>query len=342
MKRPTLGDVAQQAGVGIATVDRVLNKRARVSAKTAQRVLDAAEAIGFRASHIIRQHVEDTGKHHTLGFILQKRNAPFYRHLSRVLTESTKANTRTAGTPIVEFIDELTPKAVSSCLERMAHKADAIGLVAADHPLVRETINTVVANGTPVFTVLTDLPASERTGFIGIDNRMAGRTAAWTIARLNNRPGKVVVLMGSHRYQCQELCEMSFRSYFRENASDFVVIDDMLSLEDPQVAEEATLDLLNRHPDLIGIYVAGGGIEGVINALKESDKSRDIITVCNELTDQTRTALMEGVIDLVISHPRELLAQRLVDLMIDALEQGDRFHKGATRLPFELFLSENI
>ena len=116
----------------------------------------------------------------------------------------------------------------------------------------------------------------------------------------------------------------------------------MLSLEDPQVAEEATLDLLNRHPDLIGIYVAGGGIEGVINALKESDKSRDIITVCNELTDQTRTALMEGVIDLVISHPRELLAQRLVDLMIDALEQGDRFHKGATRLPFELFLSENI
>ncbi|MGI9435856.1 MAG: LacI family DNA-binding transcriptional regulator [Geminicoccaceae bacterium] len=44
-ERITLKDIADQAGVGVATVDRVLNGRAPVSAKTAARVLQAAETL---------------------------------------------------------------------------------------------------------------------------------------------------------------------------------------------------------------------------------------------------------------------------------------------------------
>ena len=45
--RPTLVDLAQAAGVSVATVDRVLNARHRVREPTAERVLAAAEAIDF-------------------------------------------------------------------------------------------------------------------------------------------------------------------------------------------------------------------------------------------------------------------------------------------------------
>ena len=44
-QRITLNDVAQKAGVGIATVDRVVNGRAPVSKKTTERVLQAASAL---------------------------------------------------------------------------------------------------------------------------------------------------------------------------------------------------------------------------------------------------------------------------------------------------------
>ncbi len=46
MKRKLI-DVARRAGVGHATVDRVLNERGGVRPETAKRVLDAARDLGF-------------------------------------------------------------------------------------------------------------------------------------------------------------------------------------------------------------------------------------------------------------------------------------------------------
>ncbi|MBC7177556.1 MAG: LacI family DNA-binding transcriptional regulator, partial [Klebsiella pneumoniae] len=43
----TLADIAREARVGVATVDRVLNKRAAVKESTARRVLEAARRLGF-------------------------------------------------------------------------------------------------------------------------------------------------------------------------------------------------------------------------------------------------------------------------------------------------------
>jgi LacI family transcriptional regulator, galactose operon repressor len=53
-KRPTIRDVAEQAGVSIATVSRVLNDRADVSAETRERVREVARAVGYRADPAAR------------------------------------------------------------------------------------------------------------------------------------------------------------------------------------------------------------------------------------------------------------------------------------------------
>ena len=63
-----------------------------------------------------------------------------------------------------------------------------------------------------------------------------------------------------NRYLCQDVCEMSFRSYFRQHAPEFELMEPMTSLEDARYAYENMLDLLKRTPDLVGLYVAGGGI----------------------------------------------------------------------------------
>ncbi|MDU2733947.1 MAG: LacI family DNA-binding transcriptional regulator, partial [Mixta calida] len=48
MKKLTLEMVAKIAGVGIATVDRVLNERGGVSPETTRKVLKAARDIGLK------------------------------------------------------------------------------------------------------------------------------------------------------------------------------------------------------------------------------------------------------------------------------------------------------
>ena len=48
-RRPTIRDVAERAGVSIATVSRVLNDRADVSVETRERVREVARSVGYTA-----------------------------------------------------------------------------------------------------------------------------------------------------------------------------------------------------------------------------------------------------------------------------------------------------
>jgi LacI family transcriptional regulator len=224
----------------------------------------------------------------------------------------------------------------------MGARTHAVGIVAADHPNVTQAIDQLRAKGVPTFALISDLTARTRAGFIGLDNRKVGRTAAWVVARFCRTPGKVGIVVGSHRYLCQELCEISFRAYFREHAPAFRLLEPLISLEDMGLAHEATLDLLRRNPDLVGLYVAGGGIVGVVEALREGSSSRGIVTVCHDLTEHTRAALIDGIVDLVISHPLPALAERAVAAMALTLDGGPTHGPTEVLLPFDIAIAENV
>jgi LacI family transcriptional regulator len=341
MKRPTLNDVAKAADVGVATVDRVLNKRAPVSRETAERVYIAAETLGYHAASLIRQRLDETAEPRTLGFLIQRRTEPFYSGLGSELVAATRANPLMSGRAIVEYLDDISPQTVADRLLALSRRTDAIALVAADHALISESVAQISQSGKPVISLLSDLTAAQRAGFVGIDHRKAGRTAAWSISRLAKAPGKVGIFVGSHRYLGQESAEMSFRSYFRENAPDFSVLEPISTFEKTQFAYEGMQDLLRRHPDLVGVYVAGGGMEGVIEALRESHSGKSIIAVCNELIPETRSALIDGIIDVVIATPVAKLAEKAVEALAHAMS---RKSDGQIRfvLPFDLYVSENI
>ena len=198
-----------------------------------------------------------------------------------------------------------------------------------------------------MLTLLSDLSAPLRTAYVGTDARKSGRTAAWAITRLARGEGSVGVFVGSHRYLGQETSEISFRSYLREHAPQLRLIDTQVNLEDDQLAFEATLAMLARHPDLRGIYVAGGGVLGIIRALREEQaqlRTPHIVTVCCELMPTQRAALIDGVIDLVIDTPTARIAETAVEVMLRALDAGDGAPLMAQQYPqpFDLYTAENV
>ena len=194
----------------------------------------------------------------------------------------------------------------------------------------------------PVFALLSDFAPGVREGYVGIDNRKSGRTAAWMVARAAPGPGKVAVFIGSHRFHGQELREIGFRSYFREHAPAFTLLETLVNLETRQITHEATLSLLARHDDLVGLYVAGGGMEGAITALREQGMTGRVALVVPELTAELRAALAEGLVTMAVSTPLAALCRELVALMTHRLSHGAAGAPGQTFLPFEIFLPESI
>lgn len=339
-RRPTITDLAAKAGVSVATVDRVLNRRLPVREGTALRVVAAAEDIGFHAAGLLKHRLKEVVPR-TFGFLLQKRHDVFYQAFGDALGRATREAPTIRGKAIVEFMDEIVPSLIAAKIREAGKRSDALAVVAVDHPTVNEAIEAVSALDKPVFTLLSDVTAPSRAGYLSVDSRKAGRTAAWAISRLARAPGKIGILLGSHRYLSQELSEISFRSYMREHAPEFQLLEPLINLDDERVAQEAVIELLAGDADLAGIYNAGGGTHGLVRALRDEGSGRRIVTVCNELTPVTRSALVDRVIDVVLATPYEALSRQTVQLMIKALDGAGGGFKHV-QLPADLHISETL
>ncbi len=340
-RRPTITDLAEAAGVSVATVDRVLNARQPVRESTARRVYEAAGAIGYHATELVRQRLSQTLPFYRLGFVLQRPEQQFYQTLATEITAATDRATTFRGVAHIEYVGAQTPTEVVGKLKAAASRAQAVAMVSIDHPTITSAVAELREAGIPIFSLLSDYAQGVRTAYVGLDNRKAGRTAAWFIAKTAKKPGKVAIFVGSHRFLGQELREIGLRTYFRENAANFEVLDTLVNLETPAIGHEAMLDLIHRHKDLAGLYVAGGGMEGIIAALRE-ETGRHLIAVCPELTQISRQALADQTIQTAIATPVASLAEKLVGVMAGALEGGGNDHSEDLYLPFDIHVSETL
>ena len=335
-RRPRIADVAKAAGVSVATVDRVLTGRLPVREGTALRVAEAAQRLGFHSAALIQKRLAKPTR--KFGFLLQKPD-DFYRSLGAAITA---ASARAEGiTAQVDFIADLSPGALADQMRRMAESVDALGVVSVDHPAITEAIGAIRARGVPTFALVSDLGAEALAGYVGRDNRKEGRTAAWLIAHAARQGGEIGIVVGTHRYVCQETCEIAFRAYFREHAPSFHLLEPIVSLDDSNLSYTGVRALAAKHKDLVGLYNCGGGMNGLMAAGKEAGLSGRVAIVGHELTEKTRAGLASGLLTAIMATPCALLAERALDVMGRALTPGEAVDR-RTIVPFELYLPTSV
>jgi LacI family transcriptional regulator len=85
----TLIDIANQAGVSVSTVSRVINKQAkkyRISTKTEKLVLQSAKKLKYRPNQLARGL--RLKKTHTIGLLVPDISNPFFAHITRIIQKS--------------------------------------------------------------------------------------------------------------------------------------------------------------------------------------------------------------------------------------------------------------
>ena len=342
MPRATIRDVAKFANLSVSTVNRALHEPDKVREDTIRLVLDAAEAVGFYGTGSIKEGLKSTRPKVRVGVLLLQRNRAFYKNLSQAI-EIAAASIRDNEVKLrIAYLEELSPQNVADGLNGLAETSDVLGVVAAEHPIVSATIEALAEQGIKIFALVSQLTARCNVGYVGLDAWKVGRTSGWAFDHICARPGKIAILVGNHRYRCQETNESGFRSYFREHPRGFELLEARTTFETASIAREITEELLAQNPDLAGLYVSGGGITGAAAALRESGRAKEIVTVGYDLTEVTRAGLLDGTIDFLISHPLQALGHEAMAAMIRAFEGGPEFPPQSISLPFELYTPENL
>lgn len=342
-KKITIEDVAREAGVGRATVDRVLNQRTPVKAETEQRVMLAVKKLGYRMAYPSSTNESSVSYFlpPSLGFILPPAEDSFYQLLVGSILQTIADSGILLPSPKFSHLPISDVDDVAGVIIQMAKEVDVIGIVALDDPKVTHAINQVTQQGVRVFTLISPLSPCGESGFVGIDSRQAGRTAALMVDKLKIRSDKIAIYIGDNRFICQETCEISFRSYLRQNQPDLILLEPIKAMEDNILAEQLTDQLLDISPDVAAIYVPCGGSKGIVSSLKKSGKNQEVLVISHGPYPEWEGDMIDGTVDFMIYHDLNEFGKLIFNTCVQHArsETGEFVNK---TLPFRLVTRENL
>ena len=339
-KRTSLHDVALAAGVSLATVDRVLHGRAGVRADTVALVQGVVERLGYRPDPAATRLARKSRAR--LVFVLPSGTNTFVDMLDTQVHALTHWLVEQRAAATVQRADVFSPDALAQHLLGLRGRCDAVVVMGVDHPLVRAAIDDLVAHDVVVLTLVSDVPASRRSRFVGIDNVTAGRTAASLLGRFVRAPaGSVGIVIGSRALRDHADRLFGFEQVMATEYGHLRLLPVIEGHDSTKRTEPLVSALLQRQADLVGLYSIGAGNRGIQAALERSGRASSIVWICHELTAHARKALLTGVADAVINQDAGHEVRSACRLALAALS-GERVLPDQERIGVDIFLRDNM
>ena len=314
-RKATIVDIALMARVSTATVDRVLNGRPGVSAANRQRVKTAATALGYLPRD---GGVTLPSRPAHLEFFLPLGRSEFMETLAQSIASFT------AGLPLVasctiHSVDGLEPDAMVKAVEKTALRTSGVGVIAVDHPATQAVFQRLSDAGVRIVTIASDLPTSPRSAYVGVDNRMAGRTAGLVMGRMAGpKSGTLGLFLGSRAYHGHVEREIGFRAVITEQFPDLHLHEAIEMGEDNAQSYDAASQLLRSRSDIVGIFCVGAGRLGIARAIKDIGRPRPFV-IFHDLTRRTKEFLMDDLIDVLIDQNARLIGEQSVIRLLGSI-----------------------
>lgn len=295
----TIASIARHAGVGTATVDRVINSRPGVNAETVAKVNEAVRALGQPALVRGRPRKKDNFK---FCYVLPSEGSDFFDLVERLIAQAAGELRHQHITHTTQRINLNDPAGIAEELSQI-NDCDGLVVVVPDIPAVKLAINAKAREGIHVVTLFSDVVGSLRSAYVGSDNRAAGRTAGLLLANMAAPPQDTLLLLSQatrmsgeieRQIGFSQLLEDRFPGLKLARCLDLPVDQDAAT--DALVAFLQTMDMSR----LLGAYHAGSTTDGVLQALNTLNRRKPLPWVAHGLTTAHQAMLVNGSMAYVL------------------------------------------
>ena len=292
LRQAGIKDIADALGISIGTVDRALHARPGVNPTTRDRVLRMAGKLGYQPNLAAR--ALKLNRRIRIAVQLPKEIASFFNPLREGIRAGASASFGTGMEMHFADYPRLGSGDIGLLEAAIAEKYDGIICTPSDASKGGPLIDALHRQGTAVVCVGSDAPRSERLASISIDGYVSGSLAAELL--IHSLPSVCVVATITGALRILDHAE-KLRGY----AATLALLAPRLSLlpvleshESPKEAYAQTNELLERHPEIQGLYVSTANSLPVLRAIQERKRAGSIRIITTDLFSELAPMIETG------------------------------------------------
>lgn len=338
-------DIARMAGVSVATVDRVIHNRGKVSEENLARINEVLRRVDYRPNLIARSLA--SGRRYTLCAVMP-RFAPgeywadFEAGIARAEAEAVRYNV-TVRRFCFDQYDRSSFESLLETLRREEFDGAVIATLFAEMvtPFARE----LDERGIPYVFVDSNIPECNQLAYFGTSSFDAGVVAARLLSDRLDPGSDIVVGNIIHRgdggsNQCRSR-EEGFRSYLREKGFRGKLHYAALRLDDEGYNREVLDELFLRHPAIAGAVTFNSTCY-ILAGYLAARRRTDVRLVGYDVIRRNGQMLGAGVVTALIAQRPEAQGYRGVMALCEWLVERRRPETTVNHMPIDILLKENI
>lgn len=339
MKKHTIKNIAELAGVSKGTVDRVIHNRGKVSAKAFEKVNAILNEIDYKPNLLARS-LKNTKEYHICVVLPDFKEDAFWVPCYEGIQEAINEYSSFGIFIEYYFFDLMQPLSFLAVHKKVLELLPNAVLMA---PLFYKETVKIVADYKDANILVSkfnnQLDIKNSKNFVGQDLFKSGRIAASLMKEITQENTTIAIFNidedSNNAVYVQEK-EKGFRSYFNELANYTIVT---CNYKQPNI-DHLFADFLHKNPNLAGIFVTTSKVYKIAEFIKNKNLEH-IKIIGYDLLDENINYLHQHVISFLIhQNPKKQVYLGLTYLVEHFL--FDREIPAKSLLPIDIITSENL
>ena len=332
--QPPIGikDIARALGISTGTVDRALHGKPDVSSATRERVLRAAESLGYRPN-LAARYLKSRKQLH-ISVQLPQRIALFWDSLREGIREAAAPFAPALSVNFAAY-PRLGDGDIPLFEEALRDGTQGLIIAPGNPAALAPHLERAARRDIPVVCVVTDAPDSERLTAVSADPFTVGAVAGELLTRFLPGGGEVAFFTGWLATQDHADKLHGFESSLASAGSRLRLGPVVEAHDDEREGHRRAIGVLRAHPQLKGIYVSTVNSLPVLRAAEEEGRLAGLTVVTTDLFPELVEWIRAGKVAATV-YQRPLSQGRL------ALQALYQFLLNGTRPPSHLSVVPHV
>jgi LacI family transcriptional regulator len=273
-------EIAAALGTSIGTVDRALHSRPGINPITRSRVLQMAQAMGYKPNLAARYLKSQ--KQLRIAVHLPVEIAFFFDAVRQGIADAAAPFEPALRIDFAAY-PRLGEGDVALFKQALSDGASGMIICPGTPATVKQLIRKASRRNIPVVCVATDAPGTERIAAVSACPSTSGAVAGELLCRMVRSPGSFGLVTGNLETGDHADKVEGFRSVVNALDPKREIAAIIETHDDPETAYSRTNALLRDRSDLCGVYVGTANSLPVLRAIEESGRGNRIAVITTDL-----------------------------------------------------------